>query len=200
MRLPASAHTAIPWRIHDLTRDFRVEDVWSLPTPGGPDDFPRLVDLVSGLDPERSSSTAVRALFAVRWRLGGLLGLDNPNDGVGARVPSLRDRLPDDLATSPGPDFGALSLVPLFSTDDEMAAEIANRTMHGVMHLGWVADDTVEGGYRGQLAVLVKPNGLLGKAYMAAISPFRYLLVYPRWIRSIGRDWQRRSAAEHGVG
>ena len=24
-------------------RDFRLEDVWALPTPGGPDDFPRLV-------------------------------------------------------------------------------------------------------------------------------------------------------------
>jgi len=26
-----------------------------------------------------------------------------------------------------------------------------------VMHIGWVADDV--GGYRGQMAVLVKPNG-----------------------------------------
>ena len=50
--------------------------------------------------------------------------------------------------------------------------------MHGVIHLGWVADDA--GGYRGQMAILVKPNGPLGQAYMAAITPFRYLIVYPR--------------------
>ena len=43
LRLPDAAHTARPWRIHELTRDFRLEDVWALPTPGGPDDFPRLV-------------------------------------------------------------------------------------------------------------------------------------------------------------
>ena len=43
MRLPNTAHTSRPWRIHELTGDFRLEDVWALPTPGGPDDFPRLV-------------------------------------------------------------------------------------------------------------------------------------------------------------
>ena len=37
MRLPNTAHTSRPWRIHELTRDFRLEDVWALPTPGGPD-------------------------------------------------------------------------------------------------------------------------------------------------------------------
>ena len=45
------------------------------------------------------------------------------------------------------------------------------------MHMGWVPDRT--GGYRGQMAVLVKPNGLLGNAYMTAIRPFRHLIVYP---------------------
>ena len=49
-------------------------------------------------------------------------------------------------------------------TDDELAAELANRTVHGVMHIGWVPDGT--GAYRGQMAVYVKPNGLLGEAYL----------------------------------
>jgi len=74
--------------------------------------------------------------------------------------------------------------------DDEWAAEIANRTMHGVMHLGWVPDGA--GGYRGQMAVLVKPNGRLGKAYMAAIRPFRHLIVYPAMIRQMEREWRAR--------
>jgi hypothetical protein len=63
------------------------------------------------------------------------------------------------------------------------------------MHLGWVLDHT--GGYRGQMAVLVKPNGLLGESYMAAIKPFRYLIVYPAMLRQIERNWpsyRRRSA------
>src|SRR5438105_9514032 len=43
MRLPKAAHISRPWRIHELTPDFRLEDVWLLPTPGGREDFPLLV-------------------------------------------------------------------------------------------------------------------------------------------------------------
>ena len=65
--------------------------------------------------------------------------------------------------------------------------------MHGVLHLGWVPDEA--GGYRGQLAILVKRNGLLGAAYMVAITPFRHLIVYPRLMRDIGRAWLARAGA-----
>ena len=57
----------------------------------------------------------------------------------------------------------ALPFTSLYLLEDEWAAEIANRTMHGVMHLGWVPDDAV--GFRAQMAVFVKPNGLFGAAY-----------------------------------
>ena len=189
MRLPDSAQTSRPWRIHELTRDFRIEDVWALPTPGGPEDFPRLVRVAASFDPSRSSFGAVRALFAIRWKLGELLGWDRPAAGLGSRVPTLRDRLPADLReTASRPEFDALPFSPLYVTDDEMAAEIANRTVHGVMHLGWVPDGT--GAYRGQMAVYVKPNGLLGESYLAAIKPFRHLIVYPAMLRDIGRKWE----------
>jgi hypothetical protein len=189
MRVPNTAHTSRPWRIHELTRDFRIEDVWALPTPGGRDDFLRLVQLAASLDPSQSSSGAVRMLFAIRWKIGGLLGWDGPDAGLGSRVPTLRDRLPVDLRDAPpGPDFDALPFTPLYLLEDEWAAEIANRTMHGVMHLGWVPDQS--GGYRGQMAVLVRPNGLFGAAYMAAIAPFRHLIVYPPAIREFGRAWR----------
>ena len=180
MRLPNTAHTSRPWRIHELTRDFRLEDVWALPTPGGPDDFPRLVQGIA-------SSRAARTLWALRWKVGGLLGWDSPDASLGSRVPTLSDRLPVDLRdTRAGPGLGRFT--SLYLLEDEWAAEIANRTMHGVMHLGWVPDQT--GGYRGQMAVLVKPNGLLGTGYMAAIRPFRHLIVYPPMMREIGRTWR----------
>ncbi len=188
MRLPSTAQTSRPWRIGELTGDFRLEDVWALPTPGGRDDFPRLVRLAASFDPSRSSAPPLRALFAVRWKLGELLGWDRPEAGVGARVPSLRDRLPADLLESASrPEFEALPFSPLYVTDTEMAAEIANRTVHGVMHVGWVPDGA---GYRGQMAVYVKPNGLLGEAYLAAIKPFRHLIVYPAMLRELGRRWR----------
>jgi hypothetical protein len=95
------------------------------------------------------------------------------------------------LADTPS-DFDAHLFSPLYITDDEFALEIANQTVHGVMHVGWVPDGT--GGYRGQMAVLVRPNGVLGVAYLAAIAPFRHLVVYPLMMRGIGRAW-RQSAA-----
>jgi hypothetical protein len=187
MRLPKTAHTSRPWRIHELARDFRLEDVWALPTPGGPDDFPRLVRQMSSGVP--SLSGAARALWELRSKIGELLGWDGPDAGLGSRVPTLRDRLPADLRDAPaGPEFDDPEFSSVYLTDNEFAAEGANRTTHGVMHLGWVPDGT--GGYHGQMAVLVKPNGLFGAAYMAAIKPFRYLIVYPALMRMIGREWQ----------
>jgi hypothetical protein len=191
MRLLDAAHTSRPWRIHELTPDFRLEDVWGLSAPGGPDDFPRLVALMASQDPSQSFSSAVRTLFALRWKLGELLGWDGADAGLGSRVPTLRDRLPADLRENPGPTFDALPFTSLYLLDDEWAAEIANRTMHGVMHLGWVPDGT--GGYCGQMAVLVKPNGRFGAAYMAAIKPFRHLIVYPLMMRGIEQAWRAQA-------
>jgi len=56
-----------------------------------------------------------------------------------------------------------------------------------------VQDDS-GGGYHAQMAVLVKPNGMFGKAYMAAILPFRRVLVYPMLLRTIGREWKMQAA------
>ena len=196
MRLPAGAHTSQPWRIHELTRDFRLEDVWGLEAPGDQGDFERGVRLIASYDSAHSSAWAVRALFALRWKIGGLLGWDDERTGLGDRVPTLRDRLPADLRAHPGPAFDALPFDTLYMLDDEFAAEIANQTMHGVMHIGLVDDDA---GRRAQMAVLVKPNGLFGRAYMAAIKPFRHLIVYPAIIREVEQAWRapsRRPAAQ----
>jgi hypothetical protein len=201
MRLPKTAHTSRPWRVHELTQDFELEDVWKLPTPGGPDDLERLVrQFTSRGEDSRDFPVVLRALFVLRWKLGKLFGWDKPSSGVGERVRSLRERLPPDLLEAPrGPDLRAVpgradeGGPPIFSsvyqTHDEWAAELSNKTVHSVMHIGWVPDDSGTG-YHAQMAVLVKPNGRFGKAYMAAIKPFRHALVYPLLLRTIGRRWQ----------
>jgi len=190
MPLPKTAQTAQPWRIHELTREFGLEDVWALPTPGGPGDFPRRLELFASFDASHSDSALTRALFAIRWKVGALLG--RGDDGNGDRAsprPTLRERLPSDLrGTANGPDFAGSPFTPLYRTDDEWAAEIVNRTVHGVVHVGWVEDQGV--GYRGQMAVYVKRNGLLGAVYMAAIAPFRHLIVYPALLGEMGRRWR----------
>jgi hypothetical protein len=114
-------------------------------------------------------------------------------------VRTLRERLPEDLRdTSSDLVSGDLPFAPLYQTDDEWALEIANETVHGVLHLGWVPDG--QGGYCGQTAILVKRNGVLGNAYMVVIAPFRHLIVYPRMMRDIGDAWQehvREPTREH---
>jgi Protein of unknown function (DUF2867) len=188
--LDTAEHAARPWRIHEIAKDFHVLDVWALPTPGGPDDFPQLVRLMATFDPAETSPV-VRALFSIRWTLGRMFGLDAQNTGLGTRVASLRDRLPTDLTDTPT-EFDTHLFAPLFVTDDEFAMEIANQTVHGILHIGWVPDGA--GGYRGQMAVLVKPNGVLGVGYLAAIAPFRHLVVYPLMMRDVGRAWRQSVA------
>jgi hypothetical protein len=186
MKLPNTAHTSQPWRIHEIAGDFRLEDVWALPTPGRADEFPILVEGFASADPAKTLPRAARALWSLRLKLGDLLGLDDPSSGLGSRVTTLRERLPDDLRATTGPELERLPFTSLYLTDDEFA----NRTMHGVLHLGWVAEES--GGYRGQMAVYVKPNGLLGNAYMAAIKPFRHLVVYPQMLQAMERRWHER--------
>lgn len=48
------------------------------------------------------------------------------------------------------------------------------------------------------MAVLVKPNGLFGRAYLAAIGPFRRLIVYPQAARQTERAWRAAPEARFG--
>lgn len=194
MRLPDSAHTTRPWRIHELTAEFRLEDVWGVSVIDTPDDFPAGAEFIASFDPSHSSSRLVRTLFAIRWKVGVLLGWDDSDTGM--RMPTLLDRMPADLRERPGPRFDALPFTSLYLLDDEFAAEIANKTMHGVMHIGLVAADGASG-YRTQMAVLVRPNGLFGNAYMAAIKPFRHL-IYPLLLGEMESVWRARARPDPG--
>jgi hypothetical protein len=188
-RLAEAAYTGQPWRIHELTSDFRVEDVWAFRTPGaGPDDFPVMLAAMRTAGGFAKQPRLVKFLFAVRWKLGALLGWDRPSAGVGRRVVSLRDRLPGDLRDAPrGPDSDAMPLNAVYELETEAARELANKTVHTVMHLGWVRG--ASGDYELRMAVLVKPNGWFGRLYMAAIAPFRYLIVYPALTRQWEQAW-----------
>jgi hypothetical protein len=208
MRIPNAVHDSQPWRIHEIAPDFTIEDVWALPVEGGAEDFQTLLEMMtSGGDLLGSASLPTRVLWSARDRLGswfGLGGISSPIDRTaeGAerklRIPgtnetSLTDRLPDDLrGTAANLQFASTPFVALYRTKDEFAAELANRTVHAVMHLAWV--DKGEDRYQGQMAVYVKPRGRFGKAYMAFIKPFRYWIVYPELMRQIERAWDRRVA------
>ncbi len=193
MKVPVAAHTRHPWRIHELTTNFEVLDVWSFRAPGaGPDDLATVFATVQATAAQPRRLSLTRLLFAVRWRLGQVFGWDDmPPDAQ-----PLSTRLPADLLqpTSGTPAPG-LPFTLLYQLRDEIALEVLNRTVHGVVHLGWVRADGGE--YRLQMAVLVQPNGLLGRSYLAAIAPFRHLIVYPAMTRRWEQAWRRRPGPIH---
>ena len=200
MRLPNAAHEGHPWVIADVVSDFRLLDVWRLPAQGGPNDFATLLEIMGRLDPVDVDSRATRALFRLRFRLGGWFGWDHATRKLpvpGSTETTLSSRLPERLrGTATGPRLRATSFTPLYRTDDEWAAEISNGTVHGVMHLAWIAE--AEGLYRGQMGVYVKTRGRLGAMYLVVIGPFRHLIVYPVLMRHIERAWKARPASPSG--
>ena len=201
MRIPNSAHEAHPWVIAQIAPDFKLLDAWALPVQGGSDEFGSFLEIMTSFDPADAESPAIRALFSVRLRLGAWFGWDHATRESpipGCAETSLSVRLPEDLrgsADSPaiGDAMCRAGFTPLYRTDEEWAAELSNRTVHGVMHLAWIAQG--DGRYRGQMAVYVKPRGRLGHAYMMLIAPFRHLLVYPALMRRTRRAWDARDIA-----
>jgi hypothetical protein len=140
---------------------------------------------------QQGDSPIARAVWAVRWELGKLLKWDDARNGVGIRVPSLSARLPADLLDAPiGPDFAHLPFTSVYLLPDEFAAELANSTCHGVLHLGWVENES--GCCTAQLTVLAKPNGTSGRLYLTGIQPFRHALIYPALLRTVERSWVTR--------
>jgi hypothetical protein len=201
VRTPEAAYRATPWVIRDITPDFRLLDVWTLPMQGGRDDFAGAVDIVADFDPADLDSRIARTLFAIRSVLGRATGWDDattPRAIPGHRETSLRTRLP--RHPEDGAAGGELGWVmrqtgggfsPLYRTDTEWAAEISNGTVHGVLHLAWV--ERGGGRYQAEMGVYVKPRGTLGRAYLLAIQPFRHLLVYPALLRQVDREWKARA-------
>ncbi len=188
MRLPNTAHTSWPWRIHELTRDFRLEDVWALPTPGGPHDFPRLVQQIA-------AGGSSRAALAPPARSGRSAGRSASYSAGTSRTP----------ASAPGCRRSATGCQRTCATSSrprvreapvQVALPARRRVGSGDRQPDHARGDAHRLGpdgaasYRGRMAVLVKPNGLFGNAYMAAIRPFRHLIVYPSMMRQIERAWR----------
>ncbi|MGH1341510.1 MAG: DUF2867 domain-containing protein [Nannocystales bacterium] len=199
MRLTTEEHASHAWRLPEVAPDFTLLDAWKLPASGGEDEFDGLLALWSALDPTQESSGFSRVLFRVRDRLGQWFGWDEETNTLpipGCRESSLRERLPADLPALPIPNPAKSPFVPVFRAEREWAGELSNSTVHAVLQLGWVRRD--DGRFDGRLGVYVKARGWFGRAYMAAIAPFRHYIVYPALMRQVGRLWQARSQHPRG--
>jgi hypothetical protein len=196
MRSTLQAHRARPWRVHTLVPDFELIDVWRF-------------DL--RLEPERGFDAFVATFWAairtlersswlsrIRVAVGRMTGWDakpysRPIPGgmehsVAERLDAsdrARNRVPADAA-SPLP---VAQVRPVYLFDDEALYEVSNDTVHGLLHLGCAADASPE------LAIYIKSRGLFTRLYMAAITPARYLVIYPALMKEVERRWRTGSPA-----
>jgi hypothetical protein len=196
MGTSAADHLSRPWRVHGVAPDFELLDVWLFDLGAGPaslDEF--LVCFWTG-----ASDVAGSWLARIRLWVGRVLGWDDheltlPIPGceefsVAARL-SPEDRA-QNRADSRSP-LSAATVQPVYRFENEALYEVSNDTIHALLHVGMV-DRAAEAW--SSLAVYVKSRGSFSRAYMAAIGPFRHLVVYPALVRSVERSWRlRRSEA-----
>ena len=108
-RLDPSDHLRHPWRVHALAaaEGLALRDVWEVAIP-----LPAGVPLARWVEAWRAEPRGLpsRALFALRWGLGRLLGLDR----------------------------GGTGFVPIYQEPDEVLSRITNRTVTGFLHISLV--------------------------------------------------------------
>jgi hypothetical protein len=189
MRIDPGDFRALPLRVHALLHDVPLEDVWAVRLPGG--GAGRTVQdlravMVAGLE---GAPAVVRGLFRMRNRLGALFGWDRPRPAWDGE--SYANRLsPEDRARSlvaPGTPDGAFRL--LYRFEDEQLNELRNSTVHAFLSL---SIRPAPDGYRAYLGIFVRPVHRFTGLYMAAIAPFRRLVVYPAISRKMQRAWTER--------
>lgn len=187
-RASPGQYQALDLRAHALLAAVPLHDVWQVELPGGGPG--RTIEDVRALlraERLRALGPAVRALFALRWWLGRVLGWDAPRPDDAAR--SYRQRLSaEDRARSqvaPGTPDGPFAV--LYVHEREAVSEIRNATVHAFSVL---ALEPRTAGYRLLWAIHVARVGWLTRFYMALIDPFRRLVVYPAVLGYLGRAWR----------
>ena len=206
MRRPNASHVERDWRVHSLAHDFELLDVWRYPV-AAPSDVPFIAFLAFMAETQAelvSGSGPAAALFKLRGLLGRLFRWDDEDDkeklGTTKRVATdtIRDRLDPADAEDVKAALGMMgdrgtNFSPLYLTDEETLSEIANATVHALMHLGRVSN--ADGTWSPEMAVYVKPKGRFGGFYMKLIGPFRHAIVYPAMMCAAERRWPAFLAA-----
>ncbi|HEY2389424.1 MAG TPA: DUF2867 domain-containing protein [Candidatus Binatia bacterium] len=193
MRSTPQAHRARPWRVHTLVPDFELIDVWR---------FELRLEPERGFDAFLATFwTAIHALerswlSRIRVVVGRLMGWDakphsRPIPGgtehsVAERLDAT-DRARNRVAADAASPLPVARVRPIYLFDDEALYELSNATVHALLHLGCAPGASPE------LAVYIKSRGLFTRLYMAAITPARYLVVYPALLSGVERRWRAAS-------
>jgi hypothetical protein len=192
-QIPTQEFERLPLRVHDFLAGVPLHDVWiiDLPLPQKRSSI-TLAEFfkIAGARPF-SLSPVVRGLVNTRLFVGRLFGWDR--EPAATAWESFARRLtPADLSRSlvtPGTPEGPFRVVYRF--ENEQLLEIINRTAHAAALSALIETATA---YRFYFAVYVRNVSRLTPLYMAAIDPFRKLIVYPSLMRSVRTTWNQALA------
>ena len=188
-RVSAGEFLKLPLRAHAFLAGVPLHDAWAIDLPRWRAGITLDEFLRAAKGRPFSPSPAVRALLATRFFIGRLLGWDRERAPSPARE-SFAARLTDaDRAMSlvpPGTPQGPFRAVYRFESEE--LVELVNRTAHAGALSSLV--ETAHG-YRFYFGVYVRGVGRFTPLYMAAIDPFRRLVVYPSLLRSIRATWNQ---------
>ena len=183
----------LPLRVHTFLGGIPLQDAWAVELPRTRGGITLAEFLRRAGNLFQRPPAAVRALLSVRFFLGGLFGWDRATPGPISE--SFAQRLTDEdralsLVPAGTPD-GHFSIVYRF--ENEQLDEVANRTVHaGALSALVEADAT----YRFYFAVYVREVNPFTPLYMAAIDPFRRLIVYPALLRGVSALWSETFRAD----
>jgi hypothetical protein len=186
----------LPLRVHRFLAGVPLHDVWAvdLPSPRAGitlDEFLRITN-------ERlfTPTPVVQGLLNLRLLIGRLFGWDRLRPSTRS-APTFADRLTDaDRArslTPAGIREGSHELFRVvYRFENEKLVELINRTVHAAALSALVE---TANSYRFYFAVYVRSVTWLTPFYMAAIDPFRKLIIYPSLLRSVRSNWDRTIVA-----
>lgn len=192
-QISAQEFEQLPLRVHTLLADVPLHDVWVVELPRVRPGITLEAFRRSARDGFFTPSPAVRALLKLRFFVGRLLGWDRGRAEVISAEAFANRLTPADRAASLAPagrKDGAFRVVYRF--ENEQLVELINRTAHAAA-LSALVETGIS--YRFYFAVYVRNVGRLTPLYMAAIDPFRKLIVYPSLLRSVRATWSRTVGA-----
>jgi len=187
-RISKQEFEQLPLRVHNLLAGVPLQDAWVVDVPR-PRPGITLAEFLrkSGARPF-TPSPVVRALLNTRLFDGRHLGWDREPAATSWESFAKRLTAPDlarSLAPSGTPE-GPFRLVYRF--ENEQLLELTNRTAHAAALSALVE---TENAYRFYFAVYVSTVSRFTPFYMAAIDPFRRLIVYPSILRSVRANWNQ---------
>ena len=187
-QISAQEFERLPLRVHDFLAGVPLHDVWAVDLPWtrsgiSLNEFLRVTSSRLFVP-----SRVVRTLLSTRFFVGRLFGWDRETGP--AQRETFTTRLTEaDRSKSlrpAGTREGPFRVVYQF--ENEQLLELINRTVHAAALSALVE---TANSYRFYFGVYVRNVGRLTPVYMAAIDPFRRLIVYPSLLRSVRTRWDQ---------